>query len=85
MFETERVRDQIRGFLVEKSAVARKRRIGNDDALLENGILDSLGVLDLIGFIEGAFGVSFVDEELVPENFQTIDRVAACIERKVNG
>ncbi len=82
MIDTAHVKEQIRGFIVTKSPIARKRRIQNDDPLLESGILDSLGVLDLLGFIEEAFSVSFGDDELVPENFQTINRLAAYIERR---
>jgi len=52
-----------------------------DDPLL-NGPLDSLGVLRLVAFIEEKFHVRVEDEDLVPENFQTVRRIAEYIHRK---
>jgi acyl carrier protein len=75
---------QIREFILEKFPLARKQQIKDSDALLESGILDSLGVLDVVNFVEREFSVGIADDELVPENFQTIDRIAAFIERKSN-
>jgi acyl carrier protein len=54
------------------------------EALLESGIIDSLGVLDLVAFMEESFAITILDEELSPENFQTIERLASFIERKRN-
>jgi acyl carrier protein len=73
---------QIREFILEKFPLARKQQIKDSDALLESGILDSLGVLDLVNFVEREFSVGVADDELVPENFQSIDRIAAFIEHK---
>ena len=53
----------------------------NDEALLANGILDSLGIVRLAAFIEETFGVVVPDEALLPENFGTVRRVAALVER----
>jgi acyl carrier protein len=75
---------QIREFILEKFPLARKQRLKDTDALLETGILDSLGVLDLVTFIEQKFSVGMSDEELVPENFQTIERIAAFVAGKTN-
>jgi acyl carrier protein len=73
---------KIREFILEKFPLARKQQLKDSDALLESGILDSLGVLDLVHFIEREFSITIADEELVPENFQTIDRIAAFIGNK---
>jgi acyl carrier protein len=73
---------QIRNFILEKFPLARKQQLKDSDALLESGILDSLGVLDLVNFVEKEFSVVVADDELVPENFQTIDRIAVFIQRK---
>ncbi|MGB6962245.1 MAG: acyl carrier protein, partial [Candidatus Acidiferrum sp.] len=75
---------QIRKFILEKFPLARKQQIKDSDPLLESGVLDSLGVLDLVTFVEQEFSVHVVDDELVPENFQTIDRIASFIETKSN-
>jgi acyl carrier protein len=73
---------QIRNFILDKFPLARKQQIKDSDPLLESGVLDSLGVLDLVSFVEQEFSVHVADEELVPENFQTIDRIAAFVESK---
>jgi acyl carrier protein len=82
---SEMIDDQIRNFIIEHFPSARRRKLGNSDALLENGIIDSLGVLDLVSFLEAAFAISVSDEELLPENFQTVERLARFVEGKRNG
>jgi acyl carrier protein len=52
------------------------------DSLIESGIVDSLGIQLLLGFIEKAFSLTVSDDELVPENFETIDAIAQFIEKK---
>lgn len=84
MTANEAVSERIRGFILEKFPLARKQGIKNNDKLLEGGILDSLGVLDLVSFIEREFVVQVSDEELVPENFQTINCLVAFLEKKRN-
>jgi acyl carrier protein len=73
---------QIRKFILDKFPLARKQGIQDSDPLLESGVLDSLGVLDLVSFVEQEYSVHVADDELTPENFQTIDRIAAFIESK---
>jgi acyl carrier protein len=62
--------------------LARKQQVKDSDHLLENGTLDSMGVLEVVTFIEHAYGIRVADEDLVPENFQTIDRIAAFIQNR---
>jgi acyl carrier protein len=70
---------QIRQFLLKKFPLARKRQLADSDALLESGILDSQGVLDLVSFLEEQFSITVADDELVPENFQNVDRIVAFV------
>lgn len=79
------VTESVREFILGTFPSARKRPLGNDDPLLENGILDSLGVLDIVGFIESEFGITAEDDELVPENFRTIQHIANYVQSKQNG
>jgi acyl carrier protein len=53
-----------------------------DRPLVEQGIIDSMGVMDLIAFIQSSFGVEFTDEDLTAENFQNIQTIAELIESK---
>ena len=54
-----------------------------DYPLIENHVVDSMGLLMLVSFVEERFGVQLADEELVPEHFSTIGSIAALIEKKV--
>jgi acyl carrier protein len=53
-----------------------------DEPLISTGIIDSLMLLQLIDFIEEHFGVSIEDEDIIPENFQTISHIKDLIEKK---
>jgi acyl carrier protein len=54
----------------------------DDASLLEEGIMDSTGVLDLVAFIEESFSIRVEDEELIPENLDSVDRLVAFVEKK---
>ncbi|HEY1374578.1 MAG TPA: acyl carrier protein [Candidatus Binatia bacterium] len=54
----------------------------DDDSLLEKRIIDSTGVLELIAFLDAAFGVKVQDDELRPENLDSINRLVRFIEKK---
>lgn len=54
----------------------------NDASLLDNGIMDSTGVLELVGFLEQHFRITVEDVELVPENLDSVNRLTDFIQRK---
>jgi acyl carrier protein len=54
-----------------------------DYALIENHVVDSMGLLMLVSFVEERFGIQLADEELVPEHFGTIGSIATLIEKKI--
>ncbi len=56
--------------------------LSDDDSLLEEGAVDSLGVMELVMFVEEEFGLQVADEEVTPEHFDSVDRLASYIERK---
>jgi acyl carrier protein len=76
------ISETIRSFLAERYPAARVRPLTSTDRLLENGILDSLGILDLVAYLEGEFAITVSDEELLPEHFETLARLSAFVERK---
>ncbi len=81
----ENIQEHVRKFIVSRFPSARRRELHNTEPLLENGIIDSLGVLDLVAFMEEEFAINVADEELVPENFQTIERLTTFVQSKRNG
>ena len=56
--------------------------LAEDTSFLEEGIVDSTGILELVMFIEETFGITVEDEELLPENFDSVGQLAAYIRRK---
>jgi acyl carrier protein len=58
------------------------KALANNDSFLDKGIIDSTGILELVMFLEQEFKVQVADEELVPENLDSIERLARFIERK---
>jgi acyl carrier protein len=74
--------DVIRKFLMQKFPQAKKRNITNQDNLLESGIIDSLGVLEIVTFLQEEFSLAVEDDELTPENFQNIHSIAQFVEQR---
>jgi acyl carrier protein len=73
----------IRSFIVENFLFGDESRTpAADDSFLELGIIDSTGVLEIVTFLEQSFGLKVKDAELLPENLDTINAVAAYIRRK---
>lgn len=75
---------EIRQFVVDNFLFGQHDRpLGNGDSFLESGVIDSTGVLELIAFLESRYGIAIDDEELVPANLDSIDRVSGFVERKL--
>jgi len=76
-------RDKIRNFIVENFLFGSDNGLTDDASFLDEGIIDSTGILELVNFIEEDFGIAVEDEELIPENLDSIRNVVAYLERKV--
>ena len=75
-----RVKDFLRGrLLLRVSGV----RLTEDTQLLEHGALDSTGVLELVSFLEQEFGITVADEEIVPDNLNSLRQIAGYVSRKL--
>ena len=64
--ETEEVRNKIRQYIIDNIPQAHRKTILNNDALLDSDIVDSLGVLNIVIFVETEFGILFLF--LIPSN-----------------
>jgi acyl carrier protein len=74
---------ELRQFIVENFLFGREEApLGSDDSLLELGIIDSTGVLELVGFLEQKYSITIQDEELVPDNLDSVNRLVAFVTRK---
>jgi acyl carrier protein len=78
------VKDDIRTFVVENFMFGQGE-LRDQDSFLDAGVIDSTGVLELIGFLETTYGIAVADEDLVPANLDSVERVASFVERKLNG
>ena len=58
--------------------------IANDASLLEAGIIDSTGVLELVSFLETTFGIEVADEDMLPENLDSIRAITGYVTRKLS-
>ena len=80
---TEVLCDKIRDFILENFLFTTDTSVlALDDSLLERGIVDSTGMLEIVMFIEEHFGIRMKDEEMVPENLDSVSNIAKFIEWK---
>ena len=77
------LKDKIRTFVVENFLFGNNQNLEDTTSFLEEGIIDSTGVLELVGFIEEEFSIIVEDEELIPENLDSIYNVTAYLEKKM--
>ncbi len=76
------IKIKIRSFIVENFLFGEGDDLKDDTSFLEDGIIDSTGILELVDFIEEEFGIGVDDEELVPENLDSLNNVSAYVARK---
>jgi acyl carrier protein len=80
------IAQEIRQFVTDNFLFGKsKARLADGDSFLEKGVIDSTGVLELVTFLEEHFEIKVEDEDLVPENLDSVARVAAFIGRKLEG
>jgi acyl carrier protein len=73
---------RVKQFIVENFYVSDPAEITADMSLITGGYVDSTGMLEVIAFLESEFGVRVQDQEMVPDNLETIARIAAFVGRK---
>lgn len=78
MSTTERVRQ----FIETNFYIADRSQLLDDTSLLDKGMVDSTGILEVVAFLEAEFGVQVEDTEILPENLDSISRIAAYVARK---
>ena len=77
------IKDQLRNFIYHNFMYTNSGNgITDDQSFLDSGIIDSTGVLELVTFVEETFEINIEDDELIPENLDSVARVVAYVERK---
>ena len=77
------IKTKIRSFIIENFLFGDDNGLKDDTSFLEEGIIDSTGILELVTFLEDEFSITVEDEELIHENLDSIGNVANFIQRKI--
>jgi acyl carrier protein len=78
----ESLKPPVRAFVVENFLFGNDRGLTDSASLLGQGIIDSTGVLELVAFLEREFRIRIEDEEMLPENLDSIEKIAVFVARK---
>jgi acyl carrier protein len=84
MIDQQDIQKAVRDFIRQNFIFDPNTVLANDESLLGAGIIDSTGVLELIGYLEEKFQLQFGDDELVAENFDTIIKITAFLKKKLD-
>jgi len=76
---------QVRNFLAENYLLGQEFSLEDGDSFLENGIIDSTGVLQLVAFLEHTYGITVEDGDLIPDNLDSIEKISVYLRRKQGG
>jgi len=76
------IQERLRQFIMEVFYLSDPDELTDEVSLISSGIVDSTGMLDVILFIEGEFGIHVEDREVIPENLESISRITSFVERK---
>ena len=74
--------NEIRDFVVSNFLFGEAGQLQDDTSFMENDIVDSTGIMELVMFLESKFGVKIQPEEVIPENLDSVNRVSQFVARK---
>jgi len=77
------IEERIRHFIIKTFLYGNGDTLVNNTSLSEAGIIDSTGILELISFLEKEFSITFEDDELIPENLDSIECLSQFINLKL--
>jgi acyl carrier protein len=79
----ENLKQEIRQFVVTNYCFGQDGAIRNEESCMENGIIDSTGILELVSFLEQKYKLYIEAEEIIPDNLDSIDRMAHFVSKKI--
>ena len=84
MFEEkpQTVEESVRQLMIERAWLEQQDSVSDTDSLVDHGVIDSLTMMELIGFLERTYGIQVTDDELIPENFETLSAIASYVGQK---
>lgn len=72
----------VRKFVIDNYLFGEEGKLGNEDSFMETGMIDSTGILELIRFLESTYGIKVADEELIPDNLDSVNKIVSFIHAK---
>ncbi len=84
MFEkkAQTIEESVRQLMIERAWLEQQDSVSDTDSLVDHGVIDSLTMMELIGFLERTYGIQVTDDELIPENFETLSAIAGFVGQK---
>jgi len=79
------VKQRVQAFIVENFLFGQFNGLSDDASFLKLGLLDSTGVLELVAFLQETFAVTVLDEEILPENLDSLNAIETFTQRKLAG
>lgn len=80
---SDAIKTELRAFIVENFLFGDDSTpLGGEQSLIDSDMVDSTGILELVSFLEERFGIALANADIVPANLDSIDRIAAFVERK---
>ena len=76
---------EIHKFIVDNFMFGQADGLRYDESLLQKGVIDSTGVLELVSFLQDNFNITVEDDEIVPTNLETINGIVTYVSKKLNG
>ena len=76
------MKNEIREYLTANRASASHAEFSDCESLLEAGVIDSVTMVDLITFMESRYGITVDEDDMIPENFDTVDAIVSYVEGK---
>ncbi len=75
--------ETVRDFIVDNFLFGEDNNLENHTSFLENGIIDSTGIMELVAFLEATYRIKILDDELIPENLDSLENVNSFLKRKI--
>jgi acyl carrier protein len=83
MIDSVQAQEEVAGFILENFLFGDKQRLPKNDAsLIENGVVDSTGILELIDFLEKKYSISVDERETTPDNLDSIEKIVLFLKKK---
>jgi len=81
----EQIERELRQFVIDNFLFGEgESQFSNEDSFLEKGFVDSMGILTLVNFVQEKYAIGVADEELVPENWDSVHRIAGFVNSKLS-